>query len=84
MVGSRDEVFNNLGTALGAVDGVTIASRAPLLGTYDVSYEGSNFLLRVASVETGTYVSAVDPRGIAAAGPAPAKLVAQLKAALAK
>ena len=84
VVGSRDEVFNNLGTALGPVDGVTIASRAPLLGTYDVSYEGSNFLLRVASVETGTYVSAVDPRGIAAAGPAPAKLVAQLKAALAK
>lgn len=84
VVGSRDEVFNNLGTALAAVEGVSIASRAPLLGTYDVSYEGSNFLLRVASVETGTYVSAVDPRGIAATGPAPAKLVAQLKAALAK
>lgn len=84
VVGSRDEVFSNLGTALAAVEGVTIASRAPLLGTYDVSYEGSNFLVRVASVETGTYVSAVDPRGIAATGPAPTKLVAQLKAALAK
>ena len=84
VVGSRDEVFSKLGTALGAVEGVTIASRAPLLGTYDVSYEGSNFLVRVASVETGTYVSAVDPRGIPAAGAAPAKLIAQLKAAIGK
>lgn len=82
VVGNRDEVFNKLGAALDATDGVAIASRAPLLGTYDVSYEGSNFLVRVASVETGTYVSAVDPRGIPAAGAAPAKLVAQLKAAL--
>ncbi len=84
VVGSRDEVFSKLGTALGAVEGVAIASRAPLLGTYDVSYEGSNFLVRVASVETGTYVSAVDPRGIPAAGAAPAKLIAQLKAAIGK
>ena len=80
VVGSRDEVFNKLGVALGEVAGLQIASRAQLLGTYDVTYEGSNFLVRVAAVETGTYVSAVDPRGIPSTGPAPIKLMAALKA----
>ena len=79
VVGSRDDVFNRLGVALGEVEGLTIASRAQLLGTYDVTYEGSNFLVRVAAVETGTYVSAVDPRGIPSTGEAPTKLIATLK-----
>ena len=76
------DVFNKLGVALGEVEGLTIASRAQLLGTYDVTYEGSNFLVRVAAVETGTYVSAVDPRGIPSEGAAPTKLIAALKAKL--
>ena len=80
--GSRDEVFAKLGDALGGVEGVTIANRAQLLGTYDVSYEGSNFLVRVVGVEAGTYVSAVDPRGLPASGAAPTKLIAALKAKL--
>ena len=82
VVGSRDDVFNKLGVALGEVEGLSIASRAQLLGTYDVTYEGSNFLVRVAAVDTGTYVSAVDPRGIPSTGPAPTKLIATLKAKL--
>ena len=82
VAGSRDDVFNKLGVALGEVEGLTIASRAQLLGTYDVSYEGSNFLVRVAAVDTGTYVSAGDPRGIPSTGPAPTKLIATLKAKL--
>ena len=80
--GTRDAVFAQVGTALEGIEGVTIASRAQLLGTYDVTYEGSNFLVRVDAVETGTYVSAVDPRGIASTGPAPTKLIATLKTKL--
>lgn len=80
--GSRDEVFAKVGTALEGVDGVVIAGRAQLLGTYDVSYEGSNFLIRIAAAEAGAYVSAVDPRGLPASGEAPAKLLAALQAAL--
>jgi hypothetical protein len=52
-----------------------------LLGSYDVNYEGSNFLVRVVAVEAGSYVSAVDPRGLPATGSAP-KLMAALKAKL--
>lgn len=80
--GTRDAVYERVGTALAAVPGVTIASRAQLLGAYDVNYEGSNFLVRVSAVEAGAYVSAVDPRGLPATGDAPRKLVAALQAAL--
>lgn len=82
VTGTRDEVFNRLGAALGEVQGLNIASRAQLLGTYDVTYEGSNFLVRVSAVETGVYVAAVDPRGIPAQGAGPAKLIAELKSKL--
>ena len=80
--GDRESMFEKVGEVLGATEGVTIASRAQVLGAYDVSYAGSNFLVRVSAVEGGTYVSAVDPRGVPASGDAPAKLIGILKAAL--
>lgn len=82
--GSRDEVFGKVGEALATVEGVTIASRAQLLGSYDVAYEGSNFLVRVVGVDAGAYVSAVDPRGLPATDPAAIKLLEALKAKLAQ
>jgi len=82
LAGSRDEAFTRVGEALAGVEGVTIASRAQLLGTYDVSYEGTSFLVRVSAVEAGAYVSAVDPRGLPATSPAALKLLAALKAKL--
>ncbi len=80
--GTRDQVFDKVGTALAAIDGVNVASRAQLLGAFDVNYGGSNFLVRVSAIEAGTYVSAVDPRGLPATGEAPAKLIAALQAKL--
>lgn len=80
--GERDAVFTRVGDALAAIPGVTIASRAQLLGSYDVNYEGANFLVRVAAADGGVQVSAVDPRGVAAGGEAPAKLIAALRTAL--
>ncbi|BCT93360.1 hypothetical protein LYSHEL_23840 [Lysobacter helvus] len=80
--GERDAVFAKVGDALAATEGVKIASKAQILGTYDINYAGSDFLVRVTKVEAGVYVSAVDPRGLPAAGEAPQKLMAALKAAL--
>lgn len=80
--GERDAVFDRIGEVLATTEGVTIASKAQILGTYDVDYEGSKFLLRVTKVGEGAYVSAVDPRGLPATGEAPVKLVSSLKAAL--
>ncbi|OBU67501.1 hypothetical protein A9K58_10010 [Stenotrophomonas maltophilia] len=84
LAGSKDEAFAKVGTALEGVEGVTIASRAQLLGSYDVAYEGSNFLVRVVAVDAGAYISAVDPRGLPATAEAPVKLIAALKAKLAQ
>ena len=82
IAGDRDDVFNKVGTALAGTEGVSIASKAQLLGTYDVSYQGANFLVRVTKVDAGVYVSAVDPRGMPASGEAATKLIASLKTAL--
>lgn len=80
--GSRDEVFAKVDAALAAIDGVQVASRATALGVFDVNYQGSNFLVRISAVEAGTYVSAVDPRGMAATGEAPTQLIAALRSSL--
>jgi len=82
VAGDRDDIFNKVGTALAATEGVAIASKAQVLGTYDVSYAGSNFLVRVTKVDAGVYVSAVDPRGLPATGDAATKLIAALKTAI--
>lgn len=78
---ARDAVYAKVGEALAATTGVTIASKAELLGVYDVNYEGSNFLVRVAASGNNTVVSAVDARGAAATSPAAVKLIAALKTA---
>jgi len=83
VAGSKDDVFAKVGTALESMPGVTIASKAQLLGSFDVAYEDNNFLVRVVAVQAGAYVSTVDPRGLPATGPAPTKLLAELKAKLA-
>ncbi|MCC4588474.1 hypothetical protein JWH11_12470 [Xanthomonas melonis] len=80
--GERDEVFAKVGAALAEIPGLTIASKAQMLGSYDVSYEGSSFLVRVVKVEAGSYVSAVDPRGMPATAAAPVAVISSLKSKL--
>jgi len=82
VAGTREDIFNKVGDALGKIEGLTVASRAQVLGVYDVNYEGANFLVRVSAVEAGVYVSMVDPRGLPASGEAPTKVMATLKTAL--
>lgn len=82
VAGERDAVFAKVGDALTATQGVTIASKAQLLGAYDVNYGGDDFLVRVTKVEAGVYVSAVDARGMPATGEAATKLIAALRTAL--
>lgn len=79
---ARDAAYARVGAALEAVDGLQIASRAQLLGSYDVAYQGSNFLVRVVAVDAGSYVSAVDPRGMPATDAPALALMATLKQAL--
>ena len=78
----RDEVFARLGDALAGVQGLTVASKAQLLGSYDVSYGGDNFLVRTSQTSSGVYISAVDPRGMPDNRANPVAVIAQLKTAL--
>lgn len=78
-----DQAFARVGELLAGVQGLEIASKAQLLGAYDVGYMGANFLVRVTAVQGGSYISAVDPRGVPATGEGPARLMAALEAALA-
>ncbi|MCF5931016.1 hypothetical protein L2216_28465, partial [Xanthomonas perforans] len=71
-----------VGAALADIPGLTIASKAQMLGSYDVSYEGSSFLVRVVKVDAGSYVSAVDPRGMPATAAAPVAVISSLKSKL--
>lgn len=79
VTGERDQIFTRVGEVLNAIEGVTIASSAQLLGTYDISYQGTSFLVRVAMTGDGAYISAVDPRGVPASGDAPSQLIAELR-----
>ncbi|NYZ63800.1 hypothetical protein [Luteimonas deserti] len=81
--GERDAVFARVGEALAGIEGAGVTSRSQALGTYEVSYAGTQVLVRVASGQGGTVVSAVDPRGMAATGEAVERLIATLRSALA-
>ena len=76
-------MFAQVDAALASIEGLTVASRAQLLGVFDVNYQGSNLLVRVSEAESGAQVSVVDPRGTPATGAVPGQLLARLQAALA-
>ena len=78
----RDEVFPRVEALLGGIEGVTVVSKAQLLGTFDIDAGDSRFLVRVAQAGEGSYVSAVDPRGVAASGEEAVRVIAALKAGL--
>jgi hypothetical protein len=80
--GDRASVFGRVGEALTGISGVTIASRAQLLGAYDIDYQGAKFLIRITEAEGRSTVSAVDPRGLPADNDAAAGLIAALRQAL--
>lgn len=80
--GERDAMFARVGEVLAGTEGVAVAGSSQVLGTYDVAYAGSQFMVRVGVAQGGVMVSAVDPRGMAATGEAAERLIAALQAAL--
>lgn len=80
----RDEVFQRVEPLLAGIEGVTVVSKAQLLGTYDIDAGDSRFLVRVSQSGEGTYVSAVDPRGLPATGADAVRVIEALRAGLAQ
>jgi uncharacterized lipoprotein len=74
--------WSRIGTALATIDGVTVVGQAQTMGSYDVSFQGQNFLLRVEDTAGQSRVSALGPNGqVLRAGPA-SILLEQLRAKL--
>ena len=79
---SPENVWARIGTALATIEGVTIVGQAQSLGSYDVSYQGQNFLVRIENTAGQSRVSAINASGIVLrAGPA-SILLDQLRAKL--
>jgi uncharacterized lipoprotein len=71
--------WRRLGVALERIDGVTIDSRAELLSVYNVTFQGSSFLVKVAPEGEGSRISTVDAAGQDVTGGAAGLLLARLK-----
>lgn len=74
--------YPKIGSALEGIEGVVINGRAEALGSFDVTYQGQNFLVRVQDNAGASRLIALSPDGrILTRGPA-ATLMAAIKAKL--
>lgn len=74
-----ESAFRRIGLALARIEGANVASSSQLLGSFEVQYQGQDFLVRAQPEGQGTRVSAVAPDGRAlTSGPA-TQLLALLK-----
>ncbi len=80
---SLDSTWKRMGLALNRIDGVTVTGSAQALGSYDIRYQGLNYLIRAenAGNET-TRVTAFTSDGPAAANSPAARLLGILKTRL--
>lgn len=82
VAGSASSVYPKLGAVLESIEGVKINGRAEALGSYDVSYQGQDFLIRVQDSGGGSRLMALSADGrILTGGPA-AALMSQVKSKL--
>jgi hypothetical protein len=76
------DAYPKIGDVLTAIDGVVINGRAEALGSYDVTYQGQSFLIRVLDANGGSRLVALSADGkMLNSGPA-AQLMAAIKAKL--
>jgi len=80
---SLESTWKRMGLALNRIEGVTVTGSAQALGSYDVRYEGLNYLIRAenAGADT-TRITAFTSEGPAAANSPAARLLGILKTRL--
>jgi hypothetical protein len=68
---SATEAYPRIGTILAGINGVTINGKAEALGSYDLSFKGVNFLIRVLDSTGGSRMMALSADGrVLNSGPA--------------
>ena len=79
---SAAEAFPKVGEILNSTPGVVVNGRAEALSSYDVTYKGESFLLRVLDSTSGSRLVALAPDGRLLTAGAAAELIAAVKAKL--
>jgi uncharacterized lipoprotein len=82
LAGSAADAYPKVGEALATIPGVVINGRTEALGSYDVTYKGESFLLRVLDATGGSRLVALSADGRMLNTGAAAELIAALKAKL--
>jgi uncharacterized lipoprotein len=82
LAGSATDLYPKIGAALEGIAGVTIKGRSEALGSYDVNYQGLDFLIRVQDSNGGSRLMALSPDGRFLTGGAAASLMNQVKVKL--
>ena len=77
---AASEAYPKVGEALAGIPGVVVNGRAEALNSYDVSYKGENFLVRVLDATGGSRLVALASDGRLLNTGAPAELMAAIKA----
>ena len=79
---AASSAYPKIGEILAGIDGVVVNGRAEALGSYDVTYKGASFLIRVLDSAGGSRLVALSADGkMLNSGPA-AELMAAVKAKL--
>jgi uncharacterized lipoprotein len=82
VAGTASDTWRKIGTILPGINGVVVNGQAEAMSSYDVGYQGQNFLIRVEDVNGQSRVIAISANGqILRAGPA-SVLLATLKSSL--
>ena len=69
--GSATDAYPRIGKVLEGINGLVINGKAEALGSYDVTYQGQNFLIRVMDSAGGSRMVALSPDGrVLKTGPA--------------
>lgn len=79
---SLESTWKRMGLALNRIDGVTVTGSAQALGSYDVRYQGLNYLIRAENAGDTTRVTAFTSDGPAAANSPAGRLLGILKSRL--
>ena len=77
--GTPSAVWDRVGKILDKTDGVTMTGRAEAITSFDVTYEGQSFLIRVEAGATGSRVAAISPDGQELKEGPGAKLLAEIE-----
>ncbi|MGH8109242.1 MAG: hypothetical protein ACREO1_11095 [Arenimonas sp.] len=77
-----ESTWRRMGLALNRIEGVTVTSSAQALGSYDVRYQGMNYLIRAEAAGDTTRVTAFTSEGVAAANSPAGRLLGILKSRL--